>query len=79
MIVLATGDRSQIVGSDPDAAVMTPHGLEIGGGCGLCLRSLHIYDLLVRVTVYGMRDIIRRIWDGSGPANMARLSAVCSP
>jgi hypothetical protein len=79
MIVLAMRDRSQIVGSDPDAAVMTPYGLEIGGGCYLCLRSLHFSDLLVRGTVHGMRDIIRRIWDGSGPTHLFRLTVVCSP
>jgi hypothetical protein len=53
VVVLAVRYRSQIVGSDTDAAVVTPNGLGHYGGCGLCFRSLHIFfDLLVRGTIF---------------------------
>ena len=67
VVVLAVGGRSQIIRSDTYAAVMTPNGLGIYGGCGFHFRSLHSSDLLVRGTFHGMRNILRRVMARSGP------------
>ena len=67
VVILPVGHCSWIVGSDPDAAAVTPNGLGICSGCGFCFRTLHISDLLVRGAIDGMRDIVRRTTARSGP------------